>query len=250
MNQTAAVVKQQPVLYRWLLLMFTAVLFLVGCGAEIDQSVTFYRDEQWSAELRLGTSIEMAALLGSPTEIERELDNIVAEAKNLGVDASWKSSQRDRTLIYTIETKGRGYDALNEIMFDNRAQISVVEDEGRRHIHFSQPVSRDFLDANRYAVTLTGGEIVSSNGTALDRGSVQWVNPSGRMEAVLTEKSRFRVGLWLLIIALVAGIGGGGWYVWQQQNQQTAAPARFCIHCGHPLGAQAQFCPSCGHAQP
>jgi hypothetical protein len=250
MNRIVQVVKRQPSLYSWLLSMVTVVFFLVGCGADIDQSVTFYRNEQWSAEIKLGTSAEMVALLGSPAEIERELDSWVTEAKQIGVDASWKSSQEGRTLIYTLEANGTGYDALKEMMFDNRTQITVIEEEGKRHIHFSQPVSRDFLDANRYTITLTGGEIISSNGTVLDRGSVQWVDPSGRMEAVLTEKSRFRIGLWLLIIALVAGIGGGGWYVWQQQNQQTAAPTRFCINCGHSLGPQAQFCPSCGQSQP
>jgi hypothetical protein len=249
MNQVIQVVKQQPILYSLLVVMTASFLFLVGCGAEIDESVTFYRDEQWSTEFKLSTSAEMIALLGSPAEIERELDELVTEAKELGIDASWNSSRQDRTLIYTIQGKGKGYDALNEFMFDNRAQIWVEEDGGKRHIHFSQPVSRDFIDANRYTVTLTGGEIISSNGTALDRGSVQWVNPSGRMEAVLTEKSRFNLGLWLFILVLVAGIGGGGWYVLQQRNQQAAAPTRFCIHCGHSLGPQAQFCPNCGQSQ-
>lgn len=250
MNRIVRVLKQQPICYFWLLSMVTAVFFLVGCGANIDQSVTFYRNEQWSAEINLGTSAEMVALLGSPAEIERELDGWVTEAKQIGVDASWKSSQEGRTLIYTLEANGTGYDALKEMMFDNRTQITVIEEEGKRHIHFSHPVSRDFLDANRYTITLTGGEIISSNGAVLDRGSVQWVDPSGRMEAVLTEKSRFRIGLWLFILALVAGISGGGWYVWQQRNQRMAAiPARFCIHCGLSLGPRARFCPNCGQAQ-
>ena len=250
MNRIVRLLKQQPSFYFWLLSMFTAVFFLVGCGADIDQSVTFYRNEQWSAEIKLGISAEMVALLGSPAEIESELDNWVTEAKQIGVDASWKSSQDGGTLIYTLEANGTGYDALKEIMFDNRTEIAVLEEGGKRHIHFSQPVSRDLLDANRYTITLTGSEIISSNGTALGRGSVQWINPSGRMEAVLTEKSRFNVGLWLLILALVAGISGGGWYVWQQRNQRMAAiPARFCIHCGLSLGPQARFCPNCGQTQ-
>jgi hypothetical protein len=119
--------------------------------------------------------------------------------------------------------------------------LAVEEVDGQRQIHFSQFVTGNILEANSNTLTLIGGDIVSTNGHQLDDGSVQWVNPSGRIEAVLTEKSRFSLAT-LLIPATLLAASGGGWFFYRQRKQQAA----FCAHCGAQLGAGAKFCPSCG----
>ncbi|MEJ1853255.1 zinc ribbon domain-containing protein, partial [Escherichia coli] len=63
----------------------------------------------------------------------------------------------------------------------------------------------------------------------------------------------FGASTFLIGLILVAGVGGAGWYFWQQRNQVQAngqlAQTAFCANCGMPLTAQAKFCPHCGHQQ-
>lgn len=234
--------KTSPIIF---FIFITVVLSLLsGCGADIDQSVTFYRNEAWEADMSFSIDAETLALFSNPGEIETELDKAVQEAEAMGVKASWDSRRKDTTLIYTIHTEGEGLATLREIAFDGSGQLTVTEVEGKRQIFFSQPSSGSFMDASQYTLTLTGGEIISSNGQKIDNNTVQWTNPAGRMEAVLTEKGRFSLGTLLLVLVLVAGVGGGGWFFWQKKS--PAATAVFCVTCGQPMAPQAQFCPKCG----
>lgn len=219
-----------------------AVFFLSACGADIEQSVTLYRNEAWEADSSFTMSAEALALVSSPEEIERELATAVTGAKEQGVNASWKSSRDGDNVTYTIHSAGEGLELLGDTVFDNRNGFHVIEDNGQRQISFSHSAGSNFLGANKYTLTLHGGEIISSNGIALDNGSVRWINPSSRMEAVLTEKGRFGLGAFLLVVVLAGVIGGGGWYFWQQRQTRTA----FCPHCGAQMNPQAQFCPQCG----
>lgn len=235
-----------------ILIAITAVFFLAGCGADIDRRVTFLRDEAWEAEMEFGLPAQLMMMLGSPESFEAELAEGVAEWEASGADVSWDSRREDTALIYTFEVKGTGLALLNEIVFDDEASMTAVEIEGQRQIQFSYFVSGDLLDANSNTLTLEGGEVLSSNGTALNRGTVQWVNPRGRVEAVLTEKSGSGLGSLLLFGLLLAGVGGAGWYFWKQRQQtqlQMQSALTFCANCGTPLNPQAKFCPNCGQQQ-
>jgi hypothetical protein len=238
-------------LFLLLLFILTAVVFLAGCGADIDRHVTFYRDEAWKAEMEFGFPAEMLALIAaSPESLEAEIEKQAADWETKGVQVDWNSRREDTTLIYTFDVEGEGLELLNEIVFEDDADMTAVEVDGQRQIHFTYFTSGDFSAANSNTVTLEGSKIISSNGAALDGGTVQWVNHGGRMEAVLTEKSGGGVGTLLLVLLFLAGVGGGGWYFWKQrqqpQLQMQPSPTALCTHCGAPLGPQAKFCPSCG----
>lgn len=232
-------------------LLMVAVFTLIGCGGNIDRTVTFYQDEAWEADIEFSIPGEMIALLGSPEALETDIVETVAEWEEKGADVSWESRREETTLIYSFHVEGEGLSLLNEIVFENRAALRVEDAEGQRQIYFSYRTSSDLSGASTDNVTLHGHEIISSNGDQIDSGTVQWANFGGQLEAVLTEKSRFGLGTFLLIIVSVAGIGGGGWFVWQrrQQPQPLQAATAFCSSCGAPRSPQAKFCPSCGQPQ-
>lgn len=232
-------------------LVIAAVFTLVGCGGNIDRTVTFYKDEAWEADIEFSLPGELIALVGSPEELEADIGETVAAWEEKGADVSWDSRRQETTLIYSFHVEGEGLSLLNEIVFENRAALRVEDAEGQRQIYFSYRTSNDLAGASSDNVTLHGREIVSSNGEQIDSGTVQWVNFGGQLEAVLTEKSQFSLGTLLLIAVGVVGIGSGGWFVWQRRQQPHPLPqaTAFCSNCGAPRSPQAKFCPSCGHPQ-
>jgi hypothetical protein len=220
-------------------------VFTVACGGDVERDVTLYPDENWQADLIFTIPIEALALVGSVEEIEAELEGEIVELKERGVDASWSSSRQDTLIIYTIEMKGIGYGLLNEVVFDRDATIMLLEGEQEGQIYFLYPMSRDPFSAGKNTLKLNVGEVVSSNGEAVDRGTLQWVN-AGRAEAVATPKSRTNLGLILLLAVIVGGAGGGYWFYRQQQSPAVVTTTTPCGQCQAPLSPQAQFCPNCG----
>jgi hypothetical protein len=225
-----------------MILFVGVILLLAGCGGNLDQTVTLYPNEGWETRIELEIPTELLAFVGSPAEVEAEMERQAAIWREEGARVSWKSRNEDGKVIYAFDVKGEGYDLLNWVAFDGNATFRTVEMSGRRQIQFQHFASRGlFSDLEGYTLTLVGGEIISSNGQQLNQGTVQWVNPMGRMEAALTEKNRTVSGvIWLLLIGLVAG--GGGWYVWRRQRRSAVA----CGACGAWLAPEAQFCPQCG----
>ncbi|MBE2221284.1 MAG: zinc ribbon domain-containing protein [Anaerolineae bacterium] len=225
---------------------------LAGCGANIDRTVTFYADERWQADMEVTFPIEAIALFGSLEQFDSEITSEVAKWEGQGAKVSWKSLQEETILIYTFDIEGTGWDLLNEIVFENRAAIDADE-ENTDQIHFSYFASSDVLSANQNMLTLNGGQIISSNGNPVKSGQVQWVNPSGRVEAVLTAKRGFSFVTILIIGLVLVAIVAGFWFYWQKSNQQktpaspvSSAPA-FCPNCGTQLPPQGKFCPTCGN---
>ncbi|GAB4156506.1 MAG: hypothetical protein Fur0021_24800 [Candidatus Promineifilaceae bacterium] len=226
---------------RWLIL--PALLWLlVGCGGEVDRTITFYQGEAWEVEITLGIPLQAMALLGSAAEMESELNSTVAELENMGATASWSASQQDDVQIYTVNATGTGYDLLtNAILTD--ASIQVQEVNGQRQISYSENLG-DLALANSNTLTLIGGQIISSNGQQIARDSVQWINQAGQVEAVFTEKSRFDPSI-LLIASGVIVLGGTVFYVVSRQHRRV----HICAYCGTQLEAGTRFCHNCGHQQ-
>lgn len=221
-------------------------LLVVGCGGQIDQTVTLYKDEAWAAEMSISLPAEAVALLGSTAELDQSIEDGVAEIRAMGADASWSSSREDTTLIYTIESSGEGYAVLQETVFGGNAEIYSQNVGGEEQIYFAYNGGGD-LSGAFFTLTLVGGEIISSNGQQIDDSTVQWTNMYGPMEAVLVGKSRFNIWLVLIPLVLLGGIGvvavaGGGLFF------LSSRPA-FCPHCGAQMSRGAKFCPACGQAR-
>ena len=237
--------------FRLRALLFLFMLpILSSCGGNAVQEVKFLADERWEAQTEIGLPVEALTFIGSTSEIEQELDELIAQMETDGVEASWTTSRDDTTIVYTVSSEGTGYALLNRYVFDDDANITVAEFEGNRQINFSYSTSRTAFSDGNYTLTLQGGEIISSNGILLDNDTVQWVNPSGRLEATLTESSTSFFGFLLrafgvlLLLGLLGGAAFAG-YLWYQQRQKSGQTV-FCPHCGTAMVSQAKFCPSCG----
>jgi hypothetical protein len=225
----------------WLVFTLTAVTLLTACGGAVDQSVTFYKNEAWEAETKLSLPGELVAF-GGAAEVERQVEDQARQWRAQGANVSWKSSRDGTTLIYTFDLRGQGLNVLNATVFNGEAAIQVQQSGNKRHIHFSRQVSRGLFDElTRYTLALHGGEVISGNGRQLNRGSMEWINPSGRMEAVLTEKGRLNFTA-LLLPGLALGVVAGGWLIFRRRPGP-------CPHCGQWLEAGARFCPACGQSR-
>jgi len=234
----------------WMMLL---AFILSGCGANIDRSVIFYPNEAWQATIKLTMPIETAALYGSVNELEASIAEEVAGWEAKGAKVSWQAHHEETALFYSFQIDGTGWALLNDVVFENNAQIFSEEGGGNPQIHFSYFATGDLLSANSNTITLTGGKIISSNGNEINPGEVQWINPGGRVEAVLTEKSRLGFSTLLVVLLLLGGAGIGFWFYRQKarKSQFSTYPqsSAFCVDCGAQLSPRAKFCPKCGHKQ-
>lgn len=224
----------------WLTL-FLMAFSLVACGGAVDQTVTFYTNENWTAETKLSLPAELFAFTGT-TEIERQVEEQAHQWRAQGAKVSWKASSEGSTQIYTFNLSGQGLHLLNSIVFDGNADLYIDDSSGKRQVYFNRRITRGlFDDLSRYTLTLRGGEVIYGNGRQIDRRTMQWINPSGHIEAVFTERSRLNVGI-LLLLGLALLVVGGGWLLFRRRPGP-------CPHCGQWLEAGARYCPSCGNSR-
>lgn len=243
----------------YLALAILLLMFLTACGARVDQTVTFYDDEGWDAEVRITLPREIVALAGAQTQLDAEIANMARELEAAGAKVSYEVEQEEGLITYVIDATGSGLHVLRQIAFDG-ADIQMRSVGGKEQISFAMNVPYDLAGGS---ITLIGDDVISSNGRIIDRGKVQWVNASGRIEAVIVPKSRFGLQSLLLPLGLVAALVGlVAIGVRRSRRPQLAIPSpslplpsqpvqvspeHFCGQCGTPLGSEARFCPGCGH---
>ena len=193
-----------------------AAILLSGCEelslVDLDQAVTVYRGEEWEGSMVIRLPPETIELIGSEAEaramIEQELaSQYGATLQESGIQMEWDSGTNELgELVYTFSLRGTGLDILKEAMFDEDSRLAATIVDGQRQIVFSHSPGFQGLFLRNYSLTLTGGKVLSSNGQQVSEGTVQWIDPSGRIEAVFTEKPRFDPARTLLPILCVAGI--------------------------------------------
>jgi len=220
-------------------------LVLAGCGAAVDVTVDFFRGENWQAVTELSVPAETLAMAGGAGEIESHLDELVATAAADDVRAVWEKTEAEGNVVYTIEMRGKGLDTLSRAVFDGEAEIYVDESSGRRLIYFGQYVSPR-LDFSAQTLTLSGGEIVAGNGQLVNDRTITWENPYGRIEATLTERSRFGLASILGIVAGMAAVAGLALGIVQLRRRSRAVPPVPCPWCGSWIPEGAPYCPGCG----
>lgn len=240
------------------LTVFSAAAFIVSaCGGAVSQDVTINKDESWEATMEVSTTYQVLSLITSTDEVEYELETGVAEAKEEGIDASWKKSEDDEGVTYTIEAKGIGLDKLDDFVFGGSAEIVAVEEGSDQVILFAYSSGGYFMDAGYYSLTLHGSEILTGNGENINKGTMRWVNHSGVMEATMIPAGGASFWSVILLLLFVGGLAAGGWYLWQRSKkigtEAYEAPAdekQFCAYCQTPMSSGAKFCPQCGKEQP
>lgn len=210
---------------------------LSSCEIEIDvdlqQTITIYRNEVWESEMTAHFAAELIDTLMAGDELtpesEREfIQTYLPELEDSEVEIEWESQINEfGDLIYNVHMEGRGLDTLKSSLFDEDTRLEIIEIERKRRVIFSHEIGYPESIMRSYTLTLIGGDIISSNGQMIDDSAVRWSNPSGRIEAVLTEKSQFPTlqilvllgaGCALLAVALLVA---GGVVFYSKRRKST-----------------------------
>lgn len=268
------------------LLVLTSLL-ISGCVPILDLTteVTLEKDEHWQVRIHF----LLPGYLGpdSLLPFEEYIDESFSDLQAQGFESDWEKLPDDSqgNIPYQITATGVGYDHLSEFIGEG-VDVTVDESSGQRRLMVSMAADpyQGMIGTN-VTVILRAGKIISTNGNQTGNGAVVWNNPSGDMQAVVTEASGLS---WSALILMGIGIVGIAVVVvifskklrsrpvteaFQYPSPQFAYPsaptqieqpgnhpspvdpaaipsesglARFCGHCGAPLPPEAVFCSNCG----
>lgn len=233
--------------WRFLLSVILGALLLAGCGGEAKTDVTLYKGENWQAIMELAIPSQLLGMAGGEAALENELRSSLRE-KPPDIEVSWHREYEGQNVVYHFTLKGRGWDKLNEAIFDGGA--TIVGEDGKVHITYPIPWGSELTIST---LTLRGGKIVSSNADEVTNGSAIWYNPTGTIEAVLTEKSRINWPVILLIALGVSMVGGAIAFLTRRQPSEAGAfivEESVCPRCGTVNPPGAKFCKHCGAKLP
>ena len=249
--------------------MLLVLAFLSSCGQMIpilstDTQLSLGQDQKWSIQY-------VAVLPGEVSIVAQQyqatLNQMVGQATARGITASWEllppKSNNDTNLSYQVNFSGKGYDLLNEYIFQNVPVITPAS--AKDQVDFAFDPTYSLLAKGQYnTFTLKSSKILSANGNRVDDHSVSWVNPATAMTATVST-ARDLTWLWISLLA-VGGIGfvtaGFGTLRKSAPRRQVTAPAvivsqaplpaparipvKYCPQCGQENPTEAGFCPYCG----
>lgn len=225
------------------------ILVLAACSGETD--LTLYPEERWLVtstfsfdrrllpELTVGLQISrlIGLNIGLGTRgwglaaLETGLDNLVAQYRKQGVDASWgKRGLPWGNVRYSVTVEGRSWEKLQEItppVFD----LSVSEsEEGKIHLTVRSTAMETGLgNLVPFTFRLHGGRIVSSNADEARGGTATWHRPAGPVEALVTPASEQNSVAPLLVgtgALIGAGAIGGGVALYYRRRARTRREQR------------------------
>jgi hypothetical protein len=211
-------------------LLLVAALLLTACSAEIE--LTLYPEQEWmvtstftfdprlmpeisvGGDIFAGIGLEVGLDTGAFSEamLESSLNQLVAQYRSQGIEASWRKRQvRGGEIAYIVTAEGQGWDGLQAAVFqDIGLSLTQVGDE----IYFTLPASADEMGLGfllQQTFRLRGGRIISSNAQQVKGGTAIWYNPTTTLEAVLTPAARFDLSHPVVIAGLVViGLGAVG----------------------------------------
>ena len=235
-------------------------LFLSACVPilSVDSRLDLRSGENWELQFKIKTPPDSGAYAGLLSEA---LNETVTQLQAEKIAATWElqGSDQEGNQVYVVKAEGQGYDKLNEGLFSDEI-ITIQDSSSGRQIHFQIYNFSDFDElALESKFTLHGGKILSTNGTKINSSTVEWINPQGPMEAILTESSG---SSWISILLILLILGAGGIVAWifLRKSRHPFTPAyqpgydsttttlgvRYCANCGSQMPPQAMFCPQCG----
>jgi len=202
----------------------------------IDVTLSLYMRENWKIQIDLVYSRQEIQFVGP--QIEQWLASSVAEWQAQDIHASYNRKVLDDGIVsYQISASGQGFAKLNAAFFDNLA--TIASDEETKQITFTYlPVGEFFSAALSRTFSLSGGEIINSNGVQEDSNTVTWLNPVNVMTATLKPGVHpgplvgFLVGVLVLLMAVI--------------SISRRAGKKRCFNCGAPMPRKAEFCTECG----
>lgn len=233
--------------------LLTLLLLALSACAKAEVDVTILNDGRYNATTTLTVSAQGLAAVGGASVIEQQLDQLVAETRADGVQASWRKGRAKNAneLVYTIDFNGSGQDHAAS----TGIQVAPVDFDKRKAFRFE--MSNQSSDLSDFTLTLHGGEILQTNGNQVDHSTVIWRNHYGAMTAVLTPASSFPG--WLAPVALVFSLlCTAGYFFYRRTVYGRRTPAVavsdsnrvFCPSCGTPALPNTRFCMNCGSEIP
>jgi len=197
-------------------LLAVLAFLLTACSTETE--VTLYEDEEWvvvntvtlnlsllpqigvGSDIIPGIGLEIGMDTGawSETMLDAGLNQIVAEYRAQGVQASWsKRSAGGGETAYTIRLEGTGWAQLQDValtgMNMNASVVNLGDDQVRFSLEMEETTGEmewlNYLAQSTFH--LRGGRIVSSNAHEVRGGRATWYNPQGTLIAVVTPAKRF-----------------------------------------------------------
>jgi len=227
------------------------ILLLSACSAETN--LTLHPEERWVVtstfsfdrrllpELTVG--LQVCRLIGlniglgtrgwGLAALESGLDELVAQYRGQGVEASWaKRGLPWGDIRYTVTVKGQGWDKL-QLITPPAIELGLSESEGGE-IHLSMrstAMERGLGNLVPFTFRLRGGRILSSNADSVSGGTATWHRPTGLVEAVVTPAPERDLALPLLVgaaVLLMAAATGAGifWYYRRRARSARRPPSQ------------------------
>jgi len=234
------------------------ILILVGCGTA-EGNITLYQGGRWKGYFDFTVPREMLTVAGGEAALDAEMqagmEEEMAEAQEQGVQFSWqKTRSEEEAVTYRFSMAGNDLESLNAALEDD-GEVRVEEDPGGKrliNLWFTPDAEGTMM---RFAFSLSGAEVISSNADRVEGGTATWYDLSGgrTAEATLTEAPTGPLGGLLLpllgglaligvvVIAAVAFLG-----LTRPPRPSPAPAARFCTQCGTRNAPTAKFCIQCG----
>lgn len=259
-----------------LMILVLFLLSLSGCLGvipKLEVALKLSPNEAWDFDVAFHIPQSIYAL--SEADFRNGLSSSQQDAEASGYQVDWQISDvnEEGNVVIQVTFTGEGYQTLNTEILDSTT-ITISEENGDQILNFnlstySSQFGEMFLMANESSFLLEGGEILSTNGTQLDKNTVVWNNPGG----VLSARMKFPTANATAIILIIAGIFliVLAAYKLVQNHSAARVPAersapkpiegspspptqdtdvkRFCIHCGNELPIGAKFCIKCGSKQ-
>jgi len=201
-------------------------LLLTGCSQETD---LFLRgQEKWELNSVSSLNLEMLPSIGGEIEgfslnintgefsasaLELTFGQVVSYFEARGMDAAWQKGRgetNDET-AYNLNVSGQGWHLLSQLASPDPAILGMLEEAGAQtwpygmsvtemengQLHFTMDIPEGAAGLGIvFPVTfrLHGGEVISSNADFVEGGVATWLNPQGRIEAVVTPATSLSSG--------------------------------------------------------
>ena len=246
---------------RFLAIALITLPTLAGCVTG-EAKLTLYRGDSWEGTFDFTIRREMINLAGGEEALDAQLQAGAEEELATGHIENLRASYEkirsdDQAVTYRFSYSGDDLDSFNTMLEGSGEVWSEESTDGKRLVHFHFAPDLFFSESQgllaAFSLSLTGGEIVSSNADKTEDGTAIWYDLAGgrTAEATLTGAWKDPLGGFFFpilggLVALLVAIAIVLFARKRLAKAATTRVARFCGQCGAKNAADARFCIKCG----